>query len=351
MFETEPAGHHLRQRVVSPVRVVQDQLPDARARDARSDLLPLRRRRLRCYPHRSREPAVLAAHADVQRGQREDADVVADELQRAGEQRGVVHGVDAQGKVRAVRLGGAQGQHGHGVAEVRGGEVLRGPLRPQPAHLPSSRRRRVRRVRRFVRRVRLFVRLFVRPLLRRVRVGWFFVRVFVRGCAVALRESVRRGEGPARVRRLRRRLALLPRSHLSRVQHPVRVRAGLEPELRPVRLLHPAVLQHVRVGVKHRNVVLLVPSHHLLHLTDRGFGVGTGPEQRQRREPDPTPEPDHLQVLHELVDVVPPLHGAHQVESLPGHHRRLQVRHGLVPLQRVQGGVIPRVLVQRDAQS
>ena len=106
----------------------------------------------------------------------------------------------------------------------------------------------------------------------------------------------------------------------------------------------------MRVRVEHRNAVRLVPSHHLLHLIHRDRGVGAGPEQRQRREPDPTPEPDHLQVLHELVGAVPLLHGGHQVESLAGHHRRLQVRHGLVPLQRVQSGVVPRVLVQRDAQ-
>ena len=68
-------------------------------------------------------------------------------------------------------------------------------------------------------------------------------------------------------------------------------------ELRPIRHLHPAVLEHVRVRVEDWDAIGLVPRENLAQPLVGGLpSLALWPEQRERGEARAASEVDHLEV-------------------------------------------------------
>mmetsp|Transcript_4042 Transcript_4042/g.13322 ORF Transcript_4042/g.13322 Transcript_4042/m.13322 type:complete len:273 (+) Transcript_4042:643-1461(+) len=270
------------------MRVVQHELADAHPCDARAQLTPRRRRRLRRELECAGEACVLAADAHVERWHRQHESLLGEGRQRAVEQVGVVHRVHAERQVRAVSLDGTKWEHRHRLREVSLRKVRCAPLPPQARAGPTAPRAGVAGVR-----------------AERIgggggRVGGGGgggdVRTTANGRSVS--DAVRGSEGASGVGGVGGGALLFPGSHFTGVEQPVRVDAPLEAELRPVRHLHPAVLEHVRVRVEDGDAVGLVPRENLAQPLVGGLpSLALWPEQRERGEARAASEVDHLEVL------------------------------------------------------
>mmetsp|Transcript_26312 Transcript_26312/g.86356 ORF Transcript_26312/g.86356 Transcript_26312/m.86356 type:complete len:213 (-) Transcript_26312:942-1580(-) len=155
-----------------------------------------------------------------------------------------------------------------------------------------------------------------------------------------LRAHVAGGECPGA--RLHSGGLLLPRAHLSRIEHTVRVRLALKPKLRPIRLLHPAILEDVRVRVKDIYFVRFEKGDDFV----KPF-LGGVFDHGKIRKADAAAETYNFQVVHNLLGRKRPREELEQFHGFVRRPRRLQIRKFLVLLQREQRCVIPAVFVER----